>query len=183
MDELLNDLKTESNFAFGELYKRNFPKINHFVQKNSGRQEDAEDLFQDAMIVLLEKLRKDQFQLTASIHTYVFAICKNIWLKKIRDRDYKLSIEELTSSDFLYSINNTIENEKTYSEKLASYLLKISNHCNRLLNDIFFKKKGIEQIQSIYGYTSRHNAQNQKHKCIQQIKKIKELDKKKYFNG
>ena len=79
MNKIIADLKTENNFAFGKLYQDNFGKISNFVQKNSGNQADAEDLFQNAMMVLVEKLRQDNFQLAASINTYVYAICKNLW--------------------------------------------------------------------------------------------------------
>jgi hypothetical protein len=44
---------------------------------------------------------------------------------------------------------------------------------------MLFKNKPIEQIQKDYGYSTKHNAQNQKHKCVQQIKKIKEQEDKK----
>ncbi|MBC7555703.1 MAG: hypothetical protein H7195_01945 [Chryseobacterium sp.] len=40
--------------------------------------------------------------------------------------------------------------------------------------DIFMKNKGIEEIQSKYNYSTKKNAQNQKYKCVEQIKRIKE---------
>jgi hypothetical protein len=43
---------------------------------------------------------------------------------------------------------------------------------------MFFENKNIETIQKEYGYSSRHNAQNQKHKCIEQVRKVKEADQK-----
>ncbi|SHI30780.1 RNA polymerase sigma factor, sigma-70 family [Mesonia phycicola] len=173
MNNILDDLKTENNFAFGKLYKENFSKILSFVKNNNGSKIDAEDLFQDAMLVLVEKLRQDHFLLTASINTYVYAICKNLWFKKLRSRNFELSIDEIQSYHFQESINESIENEKNYSEKLKGYLLKITNHCSKLIHDIFFNEKEIDQIQKDYGYSSKHNAQNQKHKCVQQIRKIK----------
>ncbi len=182
MNNIIVDLKTENNFAFGKLYQDNFGKISNFVQNNSGNQADAEDLFQDAMMVLVEKLRQYNFQLTASIDTYVYAICKNLWFKKLRDKNYELSVDELQSFDFLMSINDSIEDEKTYLEKLKGYLLKLTDHCNRLIHDIFFKEKAIDQIQKDYGYSTRHNAQNQKHKCVQQIRKVKDEDEQREKN-
>ena len=179
MNNILVDLKTENNFAFGKLYQDNFGKISNFVLNNSGDQADAEDLFQDAMMVLVEKLRQDNFQLTASINTYVYAICKNLWFKRLRDKNHELSVDELQSFDFLTSINDAIEDEKTYSEKLKGYIIKITDHCNRLIHDMFFKGKTMNQIQKDYGYSTRHNAQNQKYKCIQQIKKVKEQEEQK----
>lgn len=178
IQHILNDLKSENNFAFGKLYRDNFMKISNFVRNNSGSQTDAEDLFQDAMVVLIEKLRQDNFKLTASIDTYVYAICKNLWFKKLRDRNYELSNDKLESVEFFSSINDSIEDEKTYTEKLKGLLLKITDHCNRLIHDIFFNENAIDQIQKDYGYSTRHNAQNQKHKCVQQIRKVKEDEEK-----
>ena len=176
MDTILIDLKTENAFAFGKLYQDNFHKILTFIRNNSGNQADAEDVFQEAMLVLVEKLRQDHFQLTASINTYVYAICKNIWFKKLRNKSRELSIAEIQSYAFQHSINEAIENEKTYLEKLKGYLLKITTHCNRLIHDIFFKEKSIDQIQQDYGYSSRHNTQNQKHKCVEQLRKVKDKE-------
>ncbi len=178
MNDILIDLRTENNFTFGKLYKDNFYKISKFVQNNNGNEADAEDLFQDAMMVLVEKLRQDQFQLTASIDTYVYAICKNLWFKKLRNRNFEQSVDEIQTTSFLNSIADSIENEKSYLEKLKGYLLKITDHCNRLIHDIFFKEKAIEQIQQEYGYSTKHNAQNQKHKCVEQIRKVKVQEEK-----
>lgn len=178
MSKILNDLKTENNFAFGKLYQDNFGKISNFVQNNSGNRADVEDLFQDAMMVLVEKLRQDNFQLTASIDTYVYAICKNLWFKKLRDKKYELSVDELQSVDFMTFIDDSIENEKTYLEKLKGYLIKITDHCNRLIHDMVFKGKSFEQIQEKYGYSSAHSIHNQKYKCVQQIRKVKEQEEK-----
>lgn len=174
MDTLITDLKTENNFAFGKLYEANFYKISRFVQNNSGSKSDAEDVFQDAMLVLVEKLRQEDFQLTASINTYVYAICKNLWFKKLRDSNFKLSLETIKDSDFQDSITDTIENEKSYLDILKGYLTKITVHCNRLIQDIFFNGASIDDIQIKYGYSSSHNAQNQKYKCVEQLRKVKE---------
>lgn len=167
---------SDNHFDFSELYTENFSKISRFVQNNSGNLADAEDLFQDTMVVLVEKLKKDDFVLTASVNTYVFAISKNLWFKKLRDKTYYLTLDEVNESDFQNEINAAIENELSFMEKLKRYLNKITDHCHRLIDDMFFKGKAIERIQSEYGYTTRHNAQNQKYKCIQQLKKAKESE-------
>ncbi|QDH78537.1 sigma-70 family RNA polymerase sigma factor [Echinicola soli] len=174
MNKVLSDLKAKNNVAFEKLYHDNFHKVSKFVQNNNGNKADAEDLFQEAMIVLVEKLRQDNFHLTASINTYVYAICKNLWFKKLRDRNYELSVDEMQSFDFANSINSSIEVEKTYIEKLKGYLMKITDHCDKLIRDMFFRGKTIEQIQKDFGYSTVHNAQNQKYKCLEQIRKVKE---------
>ena len=176
--KLLADLKGENNYAFGEIYKNYFPMVRRFVLNNSGNTEDAEDIFQDTMIVLLDKLRYDNFQLTASLKTYVMAISKNLWFKKLRSNHKETEFTEIHNNSFFEEINLAIEKEKTYRDKLQNYIHKISRHCQGLIHDIFFKEKAIEQIQEEYGYSTKHNAQNQKHKCVEQIRKVKEADSK-----
>ncbi|MBS1740474.1 RNA polymerase subunit sigma-70 [Elizabethkingia anophelis] len=176
-NEILSDLKGENNKAFGELYKNYFGMVSRFIINNNGRTDDAEDIFQDTLLVLLEKLRQDNFVLTASLKTYVMAIAKNLWLKKLRTPHTKLECLELGDNDLLEDINQSIEEERTYWEKLQSYLTKITNHCKGLIHAMFFHEKTIEQIQQEYGYSTKHNAQNQKHKCMEQIRKAKEQDK------
>lgn len=177
--EILIDLKGENNHAFGQLYKEYFPMVNRFVTNNNGRTDDAEDVFQDTMVVFLEKLRKDDFILTASIKTYIMAIAKNLWLKRLRTSYKEIEFTDSLDNKFFDTINLAIEHEKSYWEKLRSYLPLITIHCQKIIDDIFFKEKQIAQIQKEYGYSTKHNAQNQKHKCVEQIKKVKEQDENK----
>lgn len=174
--EIINDLKGENNHAFGILYKEYFGMVNRFIIYNNGRTDDAEDIFQDTMMVLLEKLRQDDFQLTASIKTYIMAISKNLWLKRLRTAYRETEFTDFHSNRFYEEINVAIENEKSYWDKLQNYIHQITEHCKGLIHDMFFKEKAIEQIQKEYGYSSKHNAQNQKHKCVEQIRKIKEKE-------
>lgn len=175
--DILKDLKSENNKAFGELYKRYFDMVKCYVLNNSGQLNDAEDVFQDAMIVLLEKLRHDNFILTSSLKTYIMAISKNLWLKRLRGKNQEFDFSKMYQPDFFTTLEVFIEEEKSYWEKVHAYINRITGHCRQLINDMFFKEKTIEEIQKKYGYTTRHNAQNQKHKCIEQIRRVKEHQK------
>lgn len=183
--DIVADLQQGSSNAYNNLYKLYYPSVEKYILKNNGTVDDAKDNFQDCMIVLLKKLKDDNFNLTASLKTYIIAISKNIWLKRIRDdkwnRNAKLS--DWYSNQFSQEIDASILKEKSYWEKLQSYLGKITAHCNRLLHAMFFQHKRIEDIQKEYGYSSRHNAQNQKHKCIEQVKKVKLEEEKNNAGG
>ncbi len=175
---LLNDLKGENNHSFGQLYRDYFSLVNRFVINNSGQTEDAEDLFQDTMVVLIEKLRQDNFELTASLKTYIMAIAKNLWLKKLRSPKKIVEFSELLEQQYFEEINLAIEAEKSYWDRLQNYLHQITDHCKGLIHDMFFQQKKIEQIQKEYGYSSKQNAQNQKYKCVEQIRRAKEQESK-----
>src|SRR4028118_1813950 len=82
--ELLIKLQKKEEPAFMLLYKFYYPSIKHYIQKNQGNNADAEDIFQESIIVLFEKIDSPDFILTSSLKTYLFAIARNLWLKRLR---------------------------------------------------------------------------------------------------
>ena len=170
----IKDFKCNSNEAFGILYSSYFLFTKQFVLNNKGSGEDAEDIFQDALIVLYEKLYADNFQVYTCLENYVSGIAKNLWLKKLRKQFNTEEISENYYAKNSAEIDLAIENERNYIDKLADYIGRVSSHCQNLIEDIFMKNKSIEEIQSKYNYSTKKNAQNQKYKCVEQIRKIKE---------
>lgn len=165
------DFKLKNYQIFGAEYNQHFQPILKFVLKNSGSKEDAEDLYQDSIIILIEKMQNDNFVLTASLKTYLVAIAKNLWLKKLhlRKNITKISID----SNLLYDeLEEDIKNEKSIIEKFQEYILKITDHCQEIIED-YLTKKNNENLFLKYGYKSKESYQTQKNKCIKQIKKFR----------
>ena len=175
--EILLDLRGENNEAYGKLYRQYFGLVNSFITRNSGTTADAEDVFQDTLVVLFDKLKGDNFELTASLKTYVFAIAKILGLKRLRTASREIELTDLHSEKLVQDVNSAIDREQNLTEKLRFYLLKITKHCGRLIRAIYYEEKTLDDIQTEYGYSTKHNAINQKHKCINQIKKVKELER------
>lgn len=176
---LKNSVKKEFGTAnkeqlFNRIYQKYFPAVQQYVQLNSGTQADAQDLFQDIMIVLNEKLQRDDFVLTAKLKTYIMAIARNLWLKTLRDSGYRESFDIKHENQLYEEIQLSIEKENSYTHQLKNLFKKMTQHCQKLLDSIYYKMKSILEIQKEYGYSSKHNAQNQKHKCIKQLRDIKE---------
>jgi RNA polymerase sigma factor (sigma-70 family) len=175
-NELLYLLKTEENASFGVLYKFYFPSVSSYVRKNKGSGEDAEDIFQEAILVLLNKVRETDFVLTSSLKTYLFAISKNLWLKRLRDNKL-ISVDDLEvyqwESD---SFSMEFSPEQTIDEKVNSWLTKITANCQRILKAIFFYSEPMDSVMKRMGWKNRHTAASQQYKCIQQVKREKEKD-------
>ncbi|MEP7239114.1 MAG: sigma-70 family RNA polymerase sigma factor [Ferruginibacter sp.] len=171
--KILGELKSGNCDFYGQMYEQNYPLVERFLLKNNGTVDDAKDIFQDIMLVLVEKIYADDFELTASLSTYIFAIGKKLWLKKLRNISYhkEIDLDDFTTTNLYADVTSSIETEMTYIEKLQSLMKKMSAHCYHLLRSMFYLDKKIEDIQNEFGYTSRHNAQNQKYKCLEQAKK------------
>jgi RNA polymerase sigma factor (sigma-70 family) len=171
---LLNQIRQENNASFEGLYRLYFPPVASHIRKNKGNEADAEDIFQETIVVLLQKVRQPGFVLTSSLKTYLFAIAKNLWLKRLRDN--KL----IRAEDFEHLQTETylpeIQPEKTREEKLTGWLARITENCQRLLRAIFFLQQPMEKLMQEKGWKNKHVAANQQYKCVQQLKKEMEKE-------
>ena len=86
--EMLAGLKSRNEKILKAYYKLFYSGIRHFVLKNSGSEEDARDLFQDVILVLFQKVRKDSFLLTCSLSTYLFSVSRLLWFKELSKRKH-----------------------------------------------------------------------------------------------
>jgi RNA polymerase sigma factor (sigma-70 family) len=167
-NNLLSQLKNEENTAFDRLYEECFPSIVKYVKHNSGSRQDAEDIFQETIIVLLNKIRQPGFQLTASLKTYLFSISRNLWLKKLRANQQVTAADERSLTDW-----PTDDDESAYTQenKVTGWLQKITANCRKILKAIFYLNEPIDSLMTKMGWKNKHTAANQKYKCIEQIKR------------
>ena len=192
--QLLTEFCEGNEKAFSKLYQYYYGFVENYVLKNNGTKEDAQDIFQETLIVFLEKLKKDDFYLTASLKTYIIAISKNMWLNSLRkdkktivysfahaenadENENEFTINSLEKNSFVLSqaFDIELENEKPMIDKLGDYFSRLTSHCQNLLSTIIEEQKSADEIQKEFGYTPRHNLRNQKHKCVNQLKKVKAL--------
>jgi RNA polymerase sigma factor (sigma-70 family) len=68
----------ESGLALNSLYKH-FPMIRKLIRSKGGNSKDAEDIFQEALIILIRKAKDKDFKLTAQLSTYLFSVCRFLW--------------------------------------------------------------------------------------------------------
>jgi RNA polymerase sigma factor (sigma-70 family) len=170
----IDRLKNEDGALIELLYKFYFPSVAFYVKQNAGNDEDAKDMFQEAIIVLLQKVRQPDFVLSSSLKTYLYAIAKNLWLKHLRDNklvpiadDLQLQINQIEAE-----INDhEFEVKESKEQQVQNWLQKITPHCRRILKAIFFNQEPMDSLMVKMGWKNKHTAANQKYKCLEQLKK------------
>jgi RNA polymerase sigma factor (sigma-70 family) len=170
---LLEGLANHDPNAIEKIYRENYSTIQGFVVKNSGYPDDARDIFQEAMIVLFEKSKLDSFELTCQIKTFLFSVCRRLWLKKLqRESRYYPSMELVQET---VAVEDEIEVHEKRDEDIMimeSALSKIGEPCKSLLEAFYIQKKSMPEIAALFAYTNADNAKNQKYKCLIRLKKI-----------
>ena len=170
---LLKGLAQNDSKAVETLYKSHFGMIQHFVTNNNGSFDDARDIFQEAMILLYEKVQLEHFALTCQIKTYLFSVCKNLWLKRLQQMG-KYSTP-LSAQEESISVDEDLDQ---FEKKDAAFAImdralnSLGEPCKSLLEGYYINKKGMQELANQFGYTNADNTKNQKYKCLMRLKKL-----------
>lgn len=78
-EEILVGIQEENPEVFRYIQFKTFPVIYKFIKQNKGTKENADEIFQDALIVVFKKNTKGSLQLRCKFTTYFIGICKTIW--------------------------------------------------------------------------------------------------------
>lgn len=170
--QLLEALAQGSRKATESIYRQHHKIIIGWIVQNGGYAVDAEDIFQEAMVILYEKAQDDGFRLSCKIGTYLFAICKHLWYKKLKKNQRTLlSGDEHYEKAYEDDIVAHEERELHY-DQLDQALEKIGEPCRSLLKAYYQQDRSMQEIASDFGYTNADNAKTQKYKCLNRLRKL-----------
>jgi RNA polymerase sigma factor (sigma-70 family) len=170
---LLEGLARNDRDTIETIYKENYSMVQSFIVNNNGSTDDARDIFQEAMIVLYEKSRLPSFLLTCQIKTYIYSVCRRLWLKRLLHQNkFTAKVESLED---VIPVEEELENhEKLNTDFLImeNAMSKIGEPCKSLLEAYYMQKKHMQEIAENFGYTNADNAKTQKYKCLMRLKKL-----------
>ena len=164
-EEILDGLRNRDTNVLDFIYKSFFQQIKIFINKNSGTDEDAQDIYQDAILVIYQKSKIDNLTLNCSFSTYLFSVCRLLWLKQLKERKRKkLYIED--SGKFV-ELDEGITELFEYNEKqklFQDHFKKLSYNCQKIL-ELFLARISLKEIANILSYKSESYVKKRKSKC------------------
>ncbi|MCU0419418.1 MAG: sigma-70 family RNA polymerase sigma factor [Cyclobacteriaceae bacterium] len=152
------------------VYKKYYRMMTKLVITNSGTEDEARDVYQDALVVFWQKARSGNLVLTSKMSTYIYSICQNLWRKEL-DRKKRLSSEEKDSAEQMDM--DTPEREKI----IAKCLSQLGDTCRKVLTMYYFDELSMQDIADQLGFANTDTAKTKKYKCKQ---KLDELVKAQY---
>ncbi len=168
--ELLKELKNGNQTCLKYLYGF-LPDVRRFIVQNSGDEDDAKDLLQDAIIVFYKNVMNDQYQ-SRNLKGYILTVVKHQWfdrldkLKRQKNKLPELMVEEAQEdSEF-----ELAKSSMSLSEYMRQALDKLGDPCRALIRATVFLKIRMEQIAADFGYADAHSARQQKLKCLKRLR-------------
>jgi RNA polymerase sigma factor (sigma-70 family) len=168
--ELFERIQKGDEKALEFIYKKYYRMMTKLVITNSGTEEEARDVYQDALVVFWQKARSGTLVLTSKMSTYIYSICQNLWRKEL-DRKKRLSNEEKDSAESMDL--DSPEREKI----IAKCLEQLGETCRKVLMFYYFDELSMQEIADKLGFANTDTAKTKKYKCKQ---KLDELVKTQY---
>jgi len=156
---LLIGLARNETKSVEAIYRDNYNTIHSLIINNNGSSD--------------EKVRSGSFELNCQIKTYLYSVCRRLWLKRLQQLNrYGAPVENL---DNLVPVEEEIEahdQRNAEFEMMNKAISGLGEPCKSLLEAYYLQKRNMQDIAISFGYTNADNAKNQKYKCLVRLKKI-----------
>ncbi len=168
--EILEKIAKGDESALKYLYKKYYRMMTKLVITNNGTEDEAKDVYQDALIVFWQKVTSGNLVLTSRISTYLYSICLNLWRKEL-DRKNRLSREDKDEPQYM-------DNEKDERARIIHECInQLGDTCKRILTYYYFEKMSMQEIAEKLEFANTDTAKTKKYKCK---KRLDNLVKQKY---
>lgn len=165
-NELLNSLIKQDQTALNYLYKKLFPKVKIMILRLGGDYDDANDVFQESIIILYRKAKNNELNEAIFVEKYLVGICKLIWQKHLsKERERNIKNEKL-KYDLTQNEQETV-NEYLLSKRKQLYLehfKRLNKDCQNVLT-AFLNGMKFAEIAKEQGFASDEYARRRKYLC------------------
>lgn len=168
--ELFEQICRGDEQALDLIYQKYYRMMVRLVVSNSGSEQEAKDIYQEAVVVFWQKAVSGKLVLTSKISTYLYSICLNLWRKEL-DRKSRHSNEESDTKEY----QKHELNEKT--RIIHECIDRLGDTCKKVLSYYYFDGMSMKQIAEKVGFANTDTAKTKKYKCK---KKLDALVKSEY---
>ena len=124
-----------------EIYEKWYETVLGFVHKNNGNEQDAADLFQDALMAIIRRARKGDFVLIVPFGSYFRSVYRSIWIDKLRknsrEKVIKEEVQRYTGKQDSLA-QETVRKERQFQLYMKCFN-QLSEKCQELLRLTFQK--------------------------------------------
>lgn len=151
-NEIIECLRNRQSYVVHWLSDRYMPMIRLMVYQKGGSTEDARDIFQDGLIIMLEKLDDKKFNLTCKFKTFLYCVCEHLW---------KTILEKRQSAANYLNRRSEPESEKDFTdmidyqmyEQIIQDVFKTLDPISKKILTLYWQENSLQEIADQLGYT------------------------------
>ncbi|MEM7369325.1 MAG: sigma-70 family RNA polymerase sigma factor [Bacteroidota bacterium] len=156
------------------LYTTHQKKIISYVTNNQGTEWVANDIFQEGILILYKQIRKGKFRGESAIGTYLYGICRYLWLNKLKEikshrRVNDQLVDHQVEEESIDPYRPVFQQEER--EKIYSLFSMLKHHCKEVLIYSIVDEYSMEVVAEKLGFDNAQIARNKKYKCLKRLRK------------
>ena len=182
-ESIIDGIKNYDQGLASVAYEKHKDYCIRFMKAMYDDEVTIKDIYQDAVLVLIENIRHKHFELKkgSSMQTYLNSICRNQILVRFKSSKKIILIhkEEMefiydeTIVDWLDDLSDDINNERMNKLKeLMKKMQEDGGKCYELLILYYYQSRNMDFIANKLDYTNAKNAKNQKYRCLKKLKDL-----------
>ena len=166
---ILESLKSMRSDIINSIYQECYPTIKYMISSNSGSTSDAQDIFQDALLLVITKARNNDLELSCSIKTYMYSVCFNMWQKQLMRKSREVSLNDGFDIPDHHDHDQKLLEEKLFDIYQLNFNM-LSLEYQKILN-MYLSRYSMTRITREMGYKNENYAKVKKYMCKEQLKK------------
>src|SRR5690606_30231760 len=116
--DIISGISNGSASSLEYLYQTYLPMVVQMISQNNGDEDDAKDIFQEAVMVLYDRINQGNFVLTSKLKTFLYSVCRRLWLKRLNKGD-RVSFNTQEHEELVPVENDLLE----YEQKEEQFIL------------------------------------------------------------
>jgi RNA polymerase sigma factor (sigma-70 family) len=164
-EAIISGIQCRDNDVLTFVYREFYPVISRLVRNNNGTEHDAEDIFQDGIVVIFDQLQNGGLELNCSFKTYFYSVCRNLWMQILeKKKKWELGFDDNISFVHFKQDYSRLSYELQREKLFQKHFLSLSQSCRKVLLLMFSRVPSVE-IARIMGYRSGQYARKRKSQC------------------
>lgn len=170
--KLIEGIKKGDDKSVNYLYDSSFDTIKNYILNNTGTEEDAYDIFQDAIMVLFKKVQLNNLNKNTDVRGFIFGVSRNLWHEHLRKNKISIDIKgEEPMDDF----DHTTFLDTPLEQIVQRAFLKLKPECQKVLKMVV-EGKDYPAIAKKMKYGSVDYARRKKYLCKEALVNIIKAD-------
>lgn len=169
---ILDRIKKGDEQALVMLYESNRKPIANLISRNNGTRDDADDVLQESLVVLWERVRSGRFEQQARISTFLYATARNVWFSRLRRRGREVAgdLDPEEQSDAAPSaLEALVATEQ--ADLVRQALENLGEQCRKLLHLFYWEELPMSDIADALGFANADTAKAKKYQCKKALEK------------
>jgi RNA polymerase sigma factor (sigma-70 family) len=169
----INALLHNDTLMVREIYQRFAPKISHYIMANSGSEDDAADILQEALIDIYKQAQQKKLQLTCPFEPFLLLVCKRKWLNELKKRGrlpVTKDVDDVSIGEDVFAMAEQLQHQDQKMQVFLQCFKELGKACQDILQKCLGgedQEKIAEQLKITYGYLRK-----KKSECMASLTKM-----------